>query len=265
MSVWKTKLKAAIGPSLTRSISVALHGSKFDEVREVFKAFQAVGAKGIMIDVGAHFGGSLHPFAAAGWKIFAFEPDRHNLRHLTTLVSRFPNVHVDTRGISNRVAESAAFYGSDLSSGISGLSSFHPSHHKTQEISLTTLGEFMNSTGIQKVEFVKTDIEGHDLFALQGYPWDLSKPDCIVCEYEDAKTLPNGYDVSDIVEFLRGHGYRLVISEWYPVERYGGHHRWKAFRNSVHELDPKGWGNLVAALPTSAVFEALLHLGLRCT
>ena len=39
--------------------------------------------KGVMIDVGAHHGSSLKKFAEAGWKIYAFEPDKNNRKILT--------------------------------------------------------------------------------------------------------------------------------------------------------------------------------------
>lgn len=49
-----------------------------DETKLVFKVLQAKRKKGVMIDVGAHFGGALAPFALCGWKIYAFEPDAGN-------------------------------------------------------------------------------------------------------------------------------------------------------------------------------------------
>ncbi len=46
-------------------------------------------APGVMVDVGAHYGSSLRPFAKDGWRVFAFEPDpanRQKLEHRASCV-----------------------------------------------------------------------------------------------------------------------------------------------------------------------------------
>jgi hypothetical protein len=88
------------------------------------------------------------------------------------------------------------------------------------------------------VDFLKIDTEGFDLMVLKGYPWTQSpRPRVILCEFEDAKTVPLGYDFHQLAAFLVGEGYQLIISEWYPVKAYGGLHRWRRF---THLSQPAG-------------------------
>jgi FkbM family methyltransferase len=257
MSLLRTQIKALLGPALSKRVATMLHGKRLDEVELAFAAFSRAGIVGTMVDVGAHFGGSLHPFAEAGWDVFALEPDEANRRHLEALVGDNKKVRIDVRGVSDQSRKGVPFFASDVSTGISSLSNFHDTHRQTQTIDLTSLRDFVEEMQIEKIDFLKTDIEGHDLFALRGVPWERVHPDCIVSEYEDRKTKKNGYDTADMYEFLTSRGYEVVISEWFPIEEYGRHHRWKAFRRSPNEIDPASWGNVIAVDPRSAVASAL--------
>ena len=74
-------------------------------------------------------------------------------------------------------------------------------------------------------------------------------PECIVCEYENRKTKPLGYETAAMFTLLAERGYQIAISEWYPVREYGAQHRWKAFRAAPEETDPSGCGNFIAYSP----------------
>ena len=68
-----------------------------------------------------------------------------------------------------------------------------------------------------------------------------------MCEFEDAKTEPLGYSITDLAEYLRAKSYNLIISEWYPILAYGSPHRWRRFALYPCELlDSKAWGNIIA-------------------
>jgi hypothetical protein len=96
--------------------------------------------------------------------------------------------------------------------------------------------------------------------ALRGYPWDRSKPRVIVCEFEDAKTRPLGYDYHDLAGFLVARGYRLIVSEWRPIVRYGVQHRWRRFAEYPCELtESAAWGNLIAVTDETMYQAGLAH------
>jgi hypothetical protein len=60
--------------------------------------------------------------------------------------------------------------------------------------------------------------------------------------------LPLGYSFHDLSKFLKDQGYKLVISEWYPIRVYGGLHDWKRFTIYPCELgDLNAWGNILEA------------------
>lgn len=201
----------------------------------------------VMIDVGAHFGGSLGKFARSGWQVYAFEPDDANRERLVQDFGNFENISIEKKAVADEPREKAVFFTSEVSTGISGLSNFHESHKESGVVEVTTLAQFIQEKGIEKVDFLKIDAEGYDLFVLKGCPWGSTKPDAIVCEFEDSKTIPLGYRFEDICDFLRDKGYYVLVSEWYPIVRYGISHRWRRFGIYPCSLsDKNGWGNLIA-------------------
>ena len=208
---------------------------------------QAGVRQGLMVDVGAHVGGSLAPFARRGWTIHAFEPDQKNRAELRTLIQNegFTSVRVDARAVANRTGE-VSFYQSEVSSGISSLSSFHPSHTEMGKVQLIPLREYVANKGVEKIDLLKIDTEGHDLFVLESLDWDTHRPRAIVCEFEDRKTEPLGYTVKDMHRFLSERGYGVLISEWHPIVEYGRRHQWRQFTTDLETLDTHAWGNLIA-------------------
>jgi FkbM family methyltransferase len=218
-----------------------------DEVGVVIKVLKIKLGKGVMVDVGAHHGGTAYPFASAGWLVYAFEPDVQNREHLVNKVGRFKNVTIDDRALSSQPKKSVTFYRSTQSTGISGLSAFHESHAAAYEVEVTTLQHVVAEHHIAAIDFLKIDTEGFDKFVLEGLPWDTHSPRVIVAEFEDLKTKPLGYDFHDFARYLLGKGYQLLVSEWSPIVAYGGQHTWAAFKTYPCELGSAGaWGNFIA-------------------
>ncbi|MFH7321495.1 FkbM family methyltransferase, partial [Desulfurivibrio sp. D14AmB] len=222
----------------------------WDETYGIARLFQDTLSGTTMIDVGAHHGSALVPFLNRGWRIYAFEPDDKNRSNLLERLAKHKNkdfVSLDTRCVSNQPQKGVSFFTSKQSTGISGLSAFHESHVEAQKVDITTLTEFFQDKPMPAVDFLKIDTEGHDLFVLQGYPWERGEPAVIECEFEDVKTVPLGYTFHDLSRFLVDKGYTVYVSEWHPIIRYGIQHDWNRLVRYPCELaDPKGWGNLLA-------------------
>ncbi|MCJ7694566.1 MAG: FkbM family methyltransferase [Anaerolineaceae bacterium] len=253
----KKKIKTAFTILKIQGLSAVLKilRSKLDtrprpaEAAIAFDVLTPAGKQGIMFEIGAHHGGSLDPFARAGWRVFAFEPDANNRATLTETFGSLPNVQIDDRAVSDHLEDEVDFFTSKESTGVSGLSSFLPSHKASQKVSLTTLEKFIadNRLKTKTIDFLKIDTEGFDFMVLKGFPWQGKKPLMILCEFEDAKTLPLGYSFHDLAEYLVDKGYDLIISEWHPVKKYGIPHHWKRFTTYPCTLEnPKAWGNIFA-------------------
>jgi len=215
---------------------------------------------GMMVDVGAACGASLTPFAESGWQVIAFEPDTANRAILSERFGDFNNVKIDPRACSDLPQIEATLFTSKESTGVSSLSPFLSSHVPSQKIAITTLTEALSEHGLadKRINILKIDTEGYDLMVLKGYPWSTSDPpDVILCEFEDAKTIPLGYCFTDMVDFLVQKNYQMIISEWYPIKSYGGSHHWRCFASYPYQLkDIKGWGNIIA-IKDIALFQKI--------
>lgn len=186
------------------------------------------------------------PFVEHGWTVHAFEPDPANRKILS---ARCPRAIIDSRAISEVDGDEVQLYTSDVSTGISTLSPFHGSHAPTVTVKTVRLDTYINQQKIKRVDFLKTDIEGFDLFALRTFPWETQHPRAIVCEFEDKKTTLLGHDVHDTARYLKEQGYSVLVSEWEPIVEYGQRHTWKRFARYPTDVAKEGWGNLIAVDP----------------
>jgi FkbM family methyltransferase len=249
-------LRKVLGPQQYRELRAKLIPShRFDEVAIVWRAIgKARANSGIMFDVGCHRGESAEPFAEVGWTVHCFEPNPENWPIIESrVITRFPKTRLYCAAVGETSEKNQTFYTSPESSGISSLHSFHETHRPSFTVDVMTLSDHCVAEGIDRVDFLKIDTEGFDYFVLRGIDWERLHPDVIVCEFEDSKTEALGYNYSDMATYLVDHGYRVILSEWKPITRYGENHEWLRFADFPCTLnEPKGWGNLIAVLTSSA-------------
>jgi len=209
-----------------------------------------------MVDVGAHQGESFRPFLSLGWEVHAFEPDRARREELARFAGR-GRVTIHEVALADEESADAPWFVSDEVGSISSLAPFDPSHHASGTVRVTTLARALRAEGVERVDYLKVDAEGFDLQVLRGFPWGWGRylrrvrpPEVILCEFEDRKTRRLGYGVHDLGGFLVERGYEVFISEWRPIERYGGDHRWRRVAAYPSRLrDPDAWGNFIAVRP----------------
>jgi FkbM family methyltransferase len=234
---------------------MVLGAHSVDESHIVYR-FLSGTKQGIMLDVGAAFGLSLAPFAEAGWDIHAFEPDPKNRAILEADYGARSNVAIVPQAVSD-VEDLQPLFVSSESPGISSLAPFTEGHEPADTVSVITLAAYLEEHGITHIDFLKVDVEGFELNVLRGLDWAV-KPRTLVLEFDDAKTEALGYSWRDLCVELVDHGYRVLISEWFPVTRYGTTHTWRGFKPFPAELaDQRSWGNVIA---TDGRFDDLLRL-----
>ena len=237
----KRRLRRVLGPA---------------QISESDIAHAALGKRaGVMLDVGAHYGSSLAPFADDDWSVYAFEPDPANRARLQAAFGDRANVTIVPAAVSDNAGEMRLFT-SELSTGISSLAPFTTSHAPSAIVPVVTLREFMAQAEITAVDFLKIDVEGFERNVLDGYDWSV-RPEVIMLEFEDSKTVPLGYSWKELAGDLDARGYQVLVFEWLPIEQYGGDHQWRDLARYPAELaDPQGWGNLLAASDTQHLAAA---------
>ena len=247
-----------------RSSLVAL--GDVNEVELVYRLYDKLEkSPRTMLDVGSHRGSSCQKFAEAGWHVHAFEPDPQNFEKLKESVGHFPNVDLNRSAVVEIDCKEVQFFRSSENTYIGSLSAFDQSHTETVRVPGVSLDTVCREKNIKKVDFLKIDAEGHDLFVLKSFPWGRMKPGIVVCEFEDKKTKPLGYDFADLVELLRKQNYQIIVSEWFPITSYAGPFFWRRFSNELDaNLEAEANGNIIA-IQDASLFAAMEKICRRKT
>ena len=104
--------------------------------------------------------------------IFSFEPNGAAFAQLSGNLRGNPRVHCFNLGLSDQ-AEKALLFAPEEASGTASLYHRHLDHchivmNPVGEVSLETLDRFCASAGIGEIDFLKIDVEGHELKVLKG-------------------------------------------------------------------------------------------------
>ncbi len=179
-----------------------------------------------VLDIGAHHGYyTLLASRRVGseGRVVAFEPsprEREALRQHVKL-NRCGNVLVEglALGSENKEAEFYVVQGSQT--GCNSLR--RPLIESTtvaRKVQVKRLDDWMKERKIERVDFIKLDVEGGELEVLQGAEQLLerrSRPRPVVlAEVQDLRTGPWGYPAKEIIEYLRAKGY-----EWFGIAEDG--------------------------------------------
>jgi FkbM family methyltransferase len=181
----------------------------------------------VVLDLGAHNGFytllASRRVGSTGL-VVAFEPSpRERNRLLTHLqLNRCKNVHVESLAVGDARAKADFFVVDGAGTGLNSLrcpSSNEPVQKVT--VSVTTLDDYLLRTQLSKVDFVKMDVEGAELSVLKGGGTLLRRRPrpIILCEVEDARTKPWGYEAQEIIQFLLrlDYGWFLPLQDGHLV------------------------------------------------
>ncbi|GIV43296.1 MAG: hypothetical protein KatS3mg035_0419 [Bacteroidia bacterium] len=179
---------------------------------------------GICIDVGANQGEYtlwMAKLSSDSGKVISFEPLTKMYNQLIENIDLNPNLSQKIitikKGLSDHVSELPlyAVNASDNNSDNEGMPSiFHSDTRNTfiENIALSTLDIELKKMNINKVNFIKIDVEGAELLVLKGAADTLnkSKPNLLI-EFNEQTFNAAGYTSNDIFNFLEPFGYRFYI------------------------------------------------------
>ncbi|ABS62943.1 methyltransferase FkbM family [Parvibaculum lavamentivorans DS-1] len=194
-------------------------------------------ADGVVIDVGAHSGqfaklfGRLVPQGA----VYAFEPSAYALSILRPVLRwrGFRNVRVVPFGLSDKKGSEVL----NLPMKKSGTVGFGNAHIGAetrpvaiaQQIGLITLDDFVAREGLEKVDFIKVDIEGWEVNFLRGALGTIGRfRPILLLEVMEHTLTRVGASPGEIFDLLAPLGYRIFrVRErdgykMVPVEGFAG-------------------------------------------
>lgn len=133
----------------------------------------------VVIDAGAWIGDfSAYAAKKGASKVFAFEPQKENYKYLEI------TAQLNSENVIVPVLKGLGETNKDI--GMSGTNeTAQIDENSEQKINITTIDEFVNESNINRVNFIKADIEGYERFMLKGAVETLKKfgPKLSICTY----------------------------------------------------------------------------------
>jgi FkbM family methyltransferase len=190
--------------------------SAIDIVRAFHAHRRLDAASSIAFDVGAHVGQFSRALIDSGLfaQVVAFEPNPRNLAALGPAAARDPRLVVVPAAVSEAAGQRD--FHSDGDDATGSLLAYHPGYATagrvvTTRVNVTTLDEYRARCAPgQRVSFLKTNTQGHDLAVLRGAAGVLSSDRPLVLTEMIYLPLYAGQDPPDqIAALMTGSGYEL--------------------------------------------------------
>lgn len=169
----------------------------------------------IIFDIGSHIGiFTLKASKLVGPTgcVYAFEPEPMNFTILRQNISlnNARNVRIFNKAISSQIETLRLNVDSSNTGGssVQFLSRFEKGKTVQISISSTTLDQIMHEYDIQKVDFLKIDVEGHELEVLKGAGHFLDICGHVAVETHERVGGPSN---TQIIESLRRHEFKTEL------------------------------------------------------
>lgn len=222
-----------IGPNIKMETDGACRSAPMEmlnfgsyEPKEIDLVCHILHDEDVIFDIGAHIGYYSIVLAKhfPNARIFAFEPilNTFSILEKNIRANSLQNIHAFNYGLSDKPKDTFFYYfkdGSTLASQIYLLG-----YSKTQKIKchLERLDDVISSLGIEKLNFIKCDIEGEELAAIQGGLGAIGQflPICLVTLHQERCAQFN-YSANDVLHIFEKLGYQCfsIINKGFKREK----------------------------------------------
>jgi len=194
------------------SMGFSIYWSGFHEFHEFLFLNKFLKKHMVFVDIGANLG-EYSLFAAKrvrDGKVLAFEPLPKMIKLLEENVSlnHFQNVQIFTYGLSSKEGVLPIH---EIENAHEGLSTFFPGEQKSKnafEVHLKVFDAEFEGMGVDRIDFIKMDIEGGELGALQGARKTIEKfRPVVMVEINQQTYHAAGYTIDDVYKFFSSLAY----------------------------------------------------------
>ena len=185
----------------------------------------------VLFDVGANIGDYsiklTEIFADQKYEIHAFEPSGKTYDQLLANLSQTKGIKINNVGCGDKENIQILYSNSDGSALASvyerKLDHYGISMDKKEEVKITTIDRYCEENGIGKIDFLKLDIEGHELSALRGAEKMIAGKKISFIQFEFGGTnIDSRTFFKDFWDLLKDqyHFYRIVKNGLFPITKY---------------------------------------------
>ncbi|WP_421903762.1 FkbM family methyltransferase [Maridesulfovibrio sp.] len=165
----------------------------------------------VLIDAGANFGIFAAEAASQGATVYAFEPIPEAYKYLEQTSKFNENIHPVTMALSTQKETLKFEYSPSQSLGSTSCVMTRNSNNYI-EVEATSLDQWVQENKIEKIDFIKADIEGAERYMLEGASSVLKDmaPKLAICTYH----LPDDKEVLTNIILKKNSNYIISYSQY---------------------------------------------------
>ncbi len=190
-----------------------------------------------VFDVGANQGQFLQllltNIGTEKFSVHCFEPGVETFKRLTQSAPNDPRIRLINVGLGKEAGTAELHYDAQ-GSGLASLTKRRLEHHnidfsQSEPVTITTIDQYCSENGIERIQLLKLDIEGHELDALAGAQEMFRRKaiDVVTFEFGGCNIDTRSY-LQDFWYFLQDVNmdlYRITPSGYLsPITSYKEHH-----------------------------------------
>lgn len=158
-------------------VSKALISFSYTEQALTALIVKMVKGDSVFMDIGTHFGYEallVSQIVEAGkGRIFCFEPNPYSYRIAEFNLKRYPQIELVNAGISS--SSGNGFLEKTSADNVAFAKLSTEGNNDSYAVQLVSLNDFCDSHKIKEIDFVKVDVEGHEMDILKGMGGVLKK------------------------------------------------------------------------------------------
>ncbi len=183
-----------------------------------------------IIEVGAYIGEHILQYCRhKNLTIHAFEPTPSTFKVLNQNLQPYQNQHklyLNNIGLSNNIHKAEMYVYNEQLCGANSLY-LYPSqiqknpNYQTIQVQLDTLDNYMTKYGIEKIDFMKIDAEGHELAILQGCKDALQNGKISAIQFESSNIITKiiASEIFDLLTHYHFKFYRIAYFGLVPLQK----------------------------------------------
>lgn len=187
----------------------------------------------VILDVGASVGAWTIPLARQAGRaatVYAFEPVPANRERLQTVITAnaLTNVTVSSLALGEAAQQVGMWLRSSVSGAESGTAAVVPTEEGHIVVEMQTLDRWTDEIGLQRVDFIKLDVEGAELQVLAGGTRTVERfRPVILAEFDPYWMSVRRHTSADVSAWAHRHAYRMMqwnrrAARWEPAARPEG-------------------------------------------
>ncbi len=202
-----------------------------------------------IIDVGANKGEWTEYFLTQNQNVNALliEPSGNAFTYLSNKFKYVNNVSIINKALGEKESEAIFFEEPDCGETSSLISSFSNAKSIKKNVSVTTIDLLFKNFGLNKIDYLKIDVEGYDFHVLKGAVKCLEEKKIKFIQFEyNSPWAKTGSTLFNAIIFLKNFNYNVYIlrSEGlynFNYDRYGEFFRYSNFfavsKTNVHLIE----------------------------